>query len=209
MASKTAPQQSTTQQEVRQFVGVESSCDPNAFSSRNQEFVQASLNSCSRVDDQELARTLANSAASLRTDKGWTPHATDVQRGRAIMMDAFKQPSNLSLREFAALAGRSREHIAMDINARRLLALKAGPTCQKLPDWQLDETKRALTELVLAAASELDSWTIYRALSQPYDYLGGQTPVEAVTPKSIASMVVVALNWLGIEGQARPTVNGD
>ena len=80
-------------------------------------------------------RCHGNADQPLRADTRWAPNETDVQRGRAVLLETFNQPHNLPPAEFAKLADKSRQQIYKDILARRLLALNVGPRGQKLPDW--------------------------------------------------------------------------
>ena len=123
---------------------------------------------------------------------------TDIQRGRATLLEAFDQPHNLPLPEFAGLANKSRQQIYKDIDAGRLLALNVGPRGQKLPDWQLDPVKQQLTQAVLQEVEGIDNWTLYRALSEPLEGLGGRAPVDAVTTGSIDDVARAVFNVLGV-----------
>ena len=145
-----------------------------------------------------VERTLTRKASALRADKPWVPQETDIQRGRAIQLDEFGQAHNLPLQEFARLANKSRQQIYKDIDARRLLALNVGPRGRKLPDWQLDPVRQRLTQTVLLGVENIDNWTIYRALSEPLESLGGRSPVDAVTPDSIDDMARAVFNVLGV-----------
>ena len=73
-----------------------------------------------------------------------------------------------------------------------------GPRGQKLPDWQLDPVKQQLTQTVLQEVEGIDNWTIYRALSEPLEGLGGRSPVEAVTPGTIDDVANAVFNVLGV-----------
>lgn len=199
MASASARLPPITEQDVSQFAGPVVIHDAKAFADKLQEFVEARLDAAVHAANLEVAQALARKAAAhLRAGSTWTPGATEVQRGRTIMMTAFNQPTNLPLREFAALAGKSRQQIYRDIDARRLLALNVGPRGQKLPDWQLDEVKRQLTQHVLVAAEGVDDWTVYRALSQPLEGLGGRAPIDAVTADSVERTAGAVVNVLGL-----------
>jgi hypothetical protein len=101
---------------------------------------------------QAEERTLARKAGALRASARRTPGDTDIQRGRAAMLEAYEQPRNLPPPEFARLASKVRQQIYKDITAGRLLALNVGPRGRKLPDWQLDPIKQRLTQVVLQAA---------------------------------------------------------
>ncbi|MBZ0146838.1 MAG: hypothetical protein K8F62_04740 [Pseudorhodoplanes sp.] len=119
--------------------------------------------------------------------------------GRAVLLEAFNQPHNLPPAEFAKLADKSRQQIYKDILARRLLALNVGPRGQKLPDWQLDPVKQQLTQTVLQEVEGIDHWTIYRALSEPLEGLGGRSPVDAVTHGTIDDVAEAVFNVLGVQ----------
>lgn len=144
-----------------------------------------------------LRRDLSRKAEALFTAQPWRPGATDLQRGRAILMEAFDAPSNMSVTNFAKLAGKVRQQIYEEIKARRLLTISVGPKKQKVPDWQLDQTKLALTRSVLAAAPDADTWTLYKALSEPLESLGGRAPVEVVEAGSVDKLAKTVMNLLG------------
>jgi len=145
-----------------------------------------------------VERVLAHKAASLCASTRWHPGEADIQRGRAALQEAFEQPQNLPLPEFARLAGKPRRQIYKDIKAHRLLALSVGPRGQKLPDWQLDPVKLQLTQAVLQKAEGIDPWTLYRALSEPLEGLGGCSSIESVTADSIDDVALAVLNVLGV-----------
>src|SRR5690606_17102000 len=105
---------------------------------------------------------------------------------------------NLPLTGFAALAGKSRQQIYRDIKEGRLLALDIGRRGQKLPDWQLDPAKLALTQRVMEEASDVDKWTLYRALRDPLEALGGQSRGDADQADSAEDMVRTVGNVLGV-----------
>lgn len=147
---------------------------------------------------ETLEQTLMRKAAALRAQTRWMPNETDIQRGRAALLEMFNMPHNLPLAAFADLAGKSRQQIYKDIQARRLLTLNVGPRGQKLPDWQLDPVKQQLTQTVLQKAGDIDHWTIYRALSEPLEGLGGCSPVDVVTHGTIDTVTEAVFNVLGI-----------
>ena len=126
------------------------------------------------------------------------PGETDIQRGRAALLEAFEQQHDLPLTEFARLADKSRQQIHKDIDSRRLLALNVGPCGQRLPDWQLDPVKQQLTQTVLQEAVCIDNWTIYQALSEPLEALGELSPAVAVSPALIDYVASAVLNVLGV-----------
>lgn len=179
--------------------------DAPAFAAELQAFVNERVEAVELPSSLELPlavetteQALARKAASLRAGTRWIPGETDIQRGRAAMLEVFDQPHNLPLPEFAGLANKSRQQIYKDIDARRLLALNVGPRRQKLPDWQLDPLKQRLTQAVLQGAAEVDNWTLYRALSEPLEGLGGRSPVDAVTAGSVDDVARAAFNVLGV-----------
>jgi len=190
-----------TVNDIRRFASAVQIRDAQAFVAELQAFVHERVEAVelpASLDVPAVEQSLASKAAALRANTRWTPRETDIQRGRAALLASFDQPHNLPLPEFARLANKSRQQIYKDIDARRLLALNVGPRGQKLPDWQLDPIKQQLTRAVLAATEGIDGWTIYRALYEPLESLGGHSPVEAVSADSISAMATAVFNVLGV-----------
>lgn len=133
-----------------------------------------------------------------RSDQRPQPVLTDIQRERARMLATFEAPHNLPLPVFAKLAGKSRHQINRDIQGRRLLSLNMGNRGQRIPDWQLDPVRQQFTCTVLQRAEEIDSWTLYRALSEPLERLEGRAPVEAVTHHGIQEAAGAVFRALGV-----------
>lgn len=186
---------------VRRFSATVDIRDAQAFAAELQAFVHERVEAVklpATLEVQTMEQRLAGKAAALRADTRWVPGETDIQRGRSARLEAFNQPHNLPLPEFARLANKVRQQIYKDIDARRLLALNVGPRGQRLPDWQLDPVKQQLTQTVLQKVEGIDNWTLFRALSEPLEGLGGRTPVEAVTDRPIDDVVKVVLNVLGV-----------
>lgn len=192
-----------TVDEVRRFSDTVEIRDAQAFAAELEAFVQERLESVDlpssiEIEVETVEQTLARKAAALRADTRWAPRETEIQRGRAAVLEAFDQPHNLPLPDFVRLANKSRQQIYKDIEARRLLALNVGPRGRRLPDWQLDPVKQRLTQAVLQAAPEVDAWTLYRALSEPLEGLAGRSPVEAVTADSVDAVAKAVFNVLGV-----------
>jgi len=192
-----------TLDEVRRFSNTVEIRNPQAFAAQLEAFVQERLESVElpssmEIEVETVEQTLARKAAALRADIRWVPGQTDIQRGRALLLEAFEQSHNLPLPDFAGLANKSRQQIYKDIEARRLLALNVGPRGRRLPDWQLDPVKQQLTQIVLQAALEVDAWTLYRALSEPLEGLAGRSPVEVVTADSVDAVAKAVVNVLGV-----------
>ena len=193
-----------TAEDVRRFADTVVIRDAEAFAAELNVFMQE------RLERVELAantaatpRTateaaLAQKAAALRAGSRWTPAQTDIQRGRAAMLEAYERAHNLPLPQFARLANKVRQQIYKDIDSGRLLALNVGPRGRKLPDWQLDPVKQRLTQVVLQGAAGVDAWTLYRALSEPLKGLKGRAPVEAVTEGSVDAVAKAVFNALGV-----------
>jgi hypothetical protein len=187
-----------TVEDVRRFADTVEIRDAPAFAAELQAFIHERLEAVELPANLErVEQVLARKAAALRAGTRWAPTETDVQRGRAVLLENFNQPHNLPLANFAKLADKSRQQIYKDILARRLLALNVGPRGQKLPDWQLDPVKQQLTQTVLQEVEGIDHWTIYRALSEPLEGLGGRSPVDAVTHSTINDVADAVFNVLG------------
>lgn len=190
-----------TPAEVRRFEGPARIKNPAAFAAELDALILEKVASAEQAADSSfLTQALAHKAQALRTDTRWIPSATDIQRGRHAILQVFERPQNLPLPAFATLAHKSRQQIYKDLAAkpRRLLALSVGPRKQRLPDWQLDPLRLRLTQKVLKLAADVDAWTVFNALSEPLDGLGGRSPVEAVSPGSLDEVVKAVGNALGI-----------
>jgi integrase len=133
-----------------------------------------------------------------RSDQRPQPILTDIQRERAQMLATFEAPHNLPLPVFAKLAGKSRHQINREIQGRRLLSLNMGNRGQRIPDWQLDPVRQQFIHTVLQRTEDVDSWTLYRALSEPQEGLDGRSPVEAITTDNLLNATSAVLSVLGL-----------
>ena len=118
-----------TVEDVRRFADTVEIRDATAFAAELQAFVHERVEAVTlpaNLQGETVGQALARKAAALRADTRWAPNETDVQRGRAVLLETFNQPHNLPPAEFAKLADKSRQQIYKDILARRLLALKRG-----------------------------------------------------------------------------------
>ncbi|EHC5873778.1 integrase [Salmonella enterica subsp. enterica serovar Eastbourne] len=184
---------------VRRFSSTVEIRDAQAFVRELQAFVYERVEAVELpMEAETLEARLARKVAGLRSDTPWEPGETDIQRGQVLRLEAFNQPHNLALPEFARLVHKSRQQIYKDIDARRLLALNVGSRGQKLPDWQLDPMKKQLTQAVLQASEGIDNWTLYRALSEPLEGLDRRAPIDAVTDHSLDDVIRAVLNVLGL-----------
>ncbi|MGQ0697458.1 MAG: tyrosine-type recombinase/integrase [Panacagrimonas sp.] len=114
------------------------------------------------------------------------PRLSKVQRERLQLLEMFEAPHNLSVAEYAKLAGKSRRWITYEIQAGNLLSIHMGHRGQRVPDWQLDPLKRSLVQAVLKQVPRgIDTWDVYHALMRPYDALGGRAAIEAVGPTNL------------------------
>ena len=157
----------------------------------------------SRVIEREVELALKHQrreppASSFRAEKRWGPAATDLQRGRALMLAEFRKSHNLPVTDFSLLAGKSRQQIYKDVEMRRLLALSIGARGQRIPDWQLDVTRKKLTQALLKKAQDVDEWTLYYALSEPSEALSGKSPLEVVSSGNMERVLAVLLDQLDI-----------
>ncbi len=114
------------------------------------------------------------------------PRLSEVQRERLQLLEMFEAPHNLSVADYAKLAGKSRRWITYEVQAGNLLSIHMGHRGQRVPDWQLDPLKRSLVQSVLKQVPRgIDTWDIYHALMQPYDELGRRAAIEAVRPTNL------------------------
>ena len=165
------------------------------------------------VLEQLLAERLARHAArnvspdivalaqAMQAPVPHQPTKAGLQRGKMLQLAELRRKTNVSVARFAALAGKSRQQLYKEISARKLLALSVGPRLLRVPDWQLVPAALALTQAVLAKATdEVDPWTMYQALSTPDDGFGGKAPIAAVTPSKVRDVADLVCARLGIVG---------
>ncbi|MEJ8816042.1 hypothetical protein WKW77_33640 [Variovorax ureilyticus] len=145
-------------------------------------------------------------AAEFMAARRWAPGEADLQRGQAALLEEAQRPHNLSVREYAKLAGVSPRQVYRDLSTTppKLLALSAGKGGQRVPDWQLEARPRDLTRFVLDAAPPgLHAWTIYQALCTPSGSLEGRSPVDVAkqTEQAAGSLAKLVLEELGIHAE--------
>ena len=185
---------------VEEFADVANIRDKLAFSARLAEVINREVRQALEHAHQDSPGVPAPLPPSpLRAEKRWEPSATELQRGRALMLQEFRKPHNLPVVAFAELAGKSRQQIYKDVENRLLLALSIGVRGQHIPDWQLDETKKKLAQGLLAKAHGVDEWTLYYALSKPNRSFAGKSPLEAVTPGNLDRSLDKLLGQLGFQ----------
>ncbi len=189
---------------VRRFNRVATIRDEAGFLAELNKLVRELAASPERSIDVASAThdLLRAKARALKADVPWQVSASDIQRGRAAMLQEFDQPKNLPLAAFAVLAHKSRQQIYKDIAARRLLALNVGRRGQRIPDWQLDPPALKLTQSVLTEASDVDAWTLYHVLSRQQDALKGRSPIAAVRHGRVDEALTVVRRALGLQARA-------
>ena len=122
-------------EDVRRFADTVEIRDAPAFAAELQAFIHERVEAVklpANLEGETVEQALARKAAALRTETRWTPAETDVQRGRAVLLESFNQPHNLPIPEYK-LADKSRQQIYKDILARRLLALNVGRAARSCP----------------------------------------------------------------------------
>ncbi|MGU1062044.1 tyrosine-type recombinase/integrase [Pseudomonas aeruginosa] len=135
------------------------------------------------------------------------PRLSPVQRERLQLLEMFEAPHNLSVADYAKLAGKSRRWITYEIQAGNLLSIHMGNRGQRVPDWQLEPLKRKLIQSVLKQLPrDIDTWDIYHALLHSYKALGSRPAVEAVCPTNLhLAAGLVAAQCMDADGHAMPT----
>ena len=182
-----------------EFSEVATILDKLAFSAQLSRVIDREVELALKHQRREAPITEAT-ASAFRAEKRWEPSATDLQRGRVLMLKEFRKPHNLPVTDFSLLAGKSRQQIYKDVEMRRLLALSIGARGQRIPDWQLDVTRKKLTQALLKKAQDVDEWTLYYALSEPSEALSGKAPLEVVSPGNMGRVLDVLLDQLDLHG---------
>jgi hypothetical protein len=60
------------------------------------------------------------------------------------------------------------------------------------------QMRQQLIRTILQRAEGIDTWTLYRALSEPLEGLEGRSPVEAVTTQNLHEVAGTVLGALGL-----------
>ena len=118
------------------------------------------------------------------------PVVSDIQRERLAMLAAYEAPTNLTVPEFARLAGMSREQVSRKIKASRLLAISLGNRGLRLPGWQLDSLRHKLILRLLMRSQARDAWELYSALCS-----GQLIPDTTLSFSSACAGANPPLNW--------------
>lgn len=135
---------------------------------------------------------------SFHAQSSWKPTAAQLRRGRVLVLKELSKPHNLTVAQFARLAGKTRSQVYQGIRSRKLLTLSGVGRDQRIPDWQLDRVKKKFTEAMLEEARDVDAWTLYYTLSDQNDAFAGKAPINVVTPGKVEQLVSVLLCQLGI-----------
>jgi hypothetical protein len=124
--------------------------------------------------------------SAVRMPEYARPRLSDVQRERLEVLEVFEAPHNLTVADYAKLAGKSRRWITYEIQAGNLLSIHMGHRGQRVPDWQLDPLKRRLVQSVLKQVPRgVDTWQVYHSLLHIYDELGPRPAIEVVRPANL------------------------
>lgn len=133
--------------------------------------------------------------SAVRMPEYARPRLSDVQREHLQVLETFEAPHNLTVADYAKLAGKSRRWITYEVQAGNLLSIHMGHRGQRVPDWQLDPLKRRLVQSVLKQVPRgINTWHIYHALLHRFDELGARPAIEAVRPANLhlAARLVIA-----------------
>ncbi|CAI2527802.1 Putative prophage CPS-53 integrase [Serratia ficaria] len=114
---------------------------------------------------------------------------SELRRERMEMLAAYEAPHNLPVVQFAKLAGKSKEQINREIKAGKLLTITLGNRGQRVPEWQLEPFKQRLVLAVMKKAAGIDSWGIYRELSQARQSLDGRSMIETVSNGNLDELI--------------------
>lgn len=103
-----------TVEDVRRFADTVEIRDAPAFAAELQAFIHERVEAVklpANLEGETVEHALKRKTAALRAETRWAPTETDVQRGRAVLLETFNQPHNLPPAEYAKLADKSRQQI--------------------------------------------------------------------------------------------------
>ena len=119
------------------------------------------------------------------------PEVSAIQRAREEMLAIYESPSSLPVPLYGKLAGKSKDQINRELKAGKLLSIGLGNRGQRVPDWQLVPLKHKLAQVLMNQCPHVDSWDLYRMLTQPHPDLGDRAAIDMVTPANLAMVVRV------------------
>src|SRR3546814_15682202 len=106
-----------TVEDVRRFADTVEIRDASAFAAELQAFIHERVEAVTlpaNLEGETVVQALQRKAAALRSDTRWAPNETDVQRGRAVLLEPFNPPHNLPIPENAQLPDQSPPPIYTD-----------------------------------------------------------------------------------------------
>jgi integrase len=121
------------------------------------------------------------------------PEVSAIQREREEMLAIYESPNNLPVPLFGKLAGKSKDQINRELKAGKLLSISLGNRGHRVPDWQLVPLKHKLAQVLMNQCPHLDSWDLYRMLTQPHPDLGDRAAIDAVTPTNVPAIIRVIM----------------
>ncbi|MEL7551406.1 integrase arm-type DNA-binding domain-containing protein [Pseudomonas protegens] len=119
------------------------------------------------------------------------PEVSAIQREREEMLAMYESPSSLPVPLYSKLAGKSKDQINRELKAGKLLSINLGNRGQRVPDWQLVPLKHKLAQVLMTLCPHVDSWDLYRMLTQPHPDLGDRAAIDMVTPSNLGVVVQV------------------
>ena len=119
------------------------------------------------------------------------PEVSAIQRAREEMLAIYESPSSLPVPLYGKLAGKSKDQINRELKAGKLLSIGLGNRGQRVPDWRLVPLKHKLAQVLMNQCPHVDSWDLYRMLTQPHPDLGDRAAIDMVTPANLAMVVRV------------------
>lgn len=100
-----------------------------------------------------------------------------------------ESPNNLPASLFGKLAEKSKDQINRELKATKLLTISLGNRGQRITDWQLVPFKQKLARMLMSQFPHMDSWGLYRMLTQPHPDLCDRAAIDAVTPTSLPATI--------------------
>lgn len=84
------------------------------------------------------------------------------------------------------------------------MTLRIGNRGQRIPEWHLDPIKNQFTCSLLKKVGDVDSWQLYRVLTQACERLSGQTPIGVVREDNVDEVIAIVNDLLNF---STPQIN--
>ena len=176
--------------------------DAPAFAAELQAFIHERVEAVklpANLEGETVEHALKRKTAALRAETRWRRLKPTSSEAAPCCWKPSTSRTTCRPRSTPSWRDKSRQQIGWDILARRLLALNVGAARPETARLAARPGEAAVDPNRASGGRGHRPWTIYRALSEPLEGLGGRSPVDAVTHGTIDDVAEAVFNVLGVQ----------